>query len=414
MKFSPIAIAALTIVSATAPKSRKSAKKVGNNSHGVSVPFFDDDDDEEDVNCRLGNLNITSSLGINCTILNTTLPFLPPPTGTIDQRNITVTVNNVNRTIFVSTPPGQTNMSNAFLWYFSASGMKKFENNNHKNHDCYYKKKCGTGAVLEYIANRFPVVVSQPIYDDNKHSSSNYPYDTYWVADGIWNNKNANDGGGFTDACQNSDGWPDTDWAVGCARNSEDGRNTTQMGGEEESFLEKAMEAIYNEPSLSINKASNVVVAGFSAGGSMASRAMQLFPHKKNIFPNISAAVMMDSGSYQCYAHKKFTPLDNIEMIASEFGNCTEHIKLGCCPDIYTEKYYMEENNGVNHPPTLVTQTRNDSNADNHAADKYYSTLRQFGGKGMKMILEGSSVHGLMPEQQAMVAHFMEKYLTTM
>ena len=84
MKFSPIAIAALTIVSATAPKSRKSAKKVGNNSHGVSVPFFDDDDDDDDVNCRLGNLTITSNLGINCTILNTTLPFLPPPTGTID------------------------------------------------------------------------------------------------------------------------------------------------------------------------------------------------------------------------------------------------------------------------------------------------------------------------------------------
>ena len=39
MKFSPLAIAALTIVSATASKSQKSAKKVGTSSSGVPVPF---------------------------------------------------------------------------------------------------------------------------------------------------------------------------------------------------------------------------------------------------------------------------------------------------------------------------------------------------------------------------------------
>ena len=87
-----------------------------------------------------------------------------------------------------------------------------------------------------------------------------------------------------------------------------------------------------------------------------------------------------------------------------------ERFRKQHAPDIYTEKYYMGEN-GVNHPPTLVTQTRYDSNADKHAADKYYSTLRQFGGEGMKMYLEGSSVHGLMPEQQPMVAYFMKQYL---
>ena len=370
------------------------------------------DGDTNDVTCKRGNLAITSStsLGINC---DTTLPSWPPPTNStgeikIKQRKIVVTVNNVNRTIFVSTPPGQTNMPNAFLWYFSASGMKVFENNTHKKHDCYYKRKCGTGAVLEYIANRFPVVVSQPLWDDNQ--DSHYPPDTYWLADGIWNNQKANDGGGFTNACQppsRHPDWPDTDAFVGCAKNSEDGPNT-QMGEEEESFLEKAMEAIYNEPSLLINKASNVVVAGFSAGGSMASRSMQLFP-QNDLFPNISAAVMMDSASYQCYAHHPFTSSDDKDMIKSEFGEC-DPIKTGCCPDIYTEKYYMGEN-GVNHPPTLVTQTQYDNNADKYAADKYYSTLRQFGGEGMKMYLEGSTVHGLMPEQQPMVAYFMKQYL---
>ena len=88
------------------------------------------DGDTNDVTCNRGNLAITSStsLGINC---DTILPVLPPPTGKIEQRKIVVTVNNVNRTILVSTPPGQTNMSNAFLWYFSATGMKDFENNTH-------------------------------------------------------------------------------------------------------------------------------------------------------------------------------------------------------------------------------------------------------------------------------------------
>ena len=368
------------------------------------------DGDTNDVNCKNGNLAITSSssLGINC---ETTLPVLPPPTnstGKIEQREIVVTVNNVNRTIFVSTPPGQTDMSHAFLWYFSANGMTGFENNPPSKWDkCNSTEGCGTGAVLEYIANDFPVIVSRPIADDIKDIK--YPDDTYWLADGIWNNKKASDGGGFTNACQNSRGWLDANQNLGCARNSEDGPNN-QMGNDEESFLEKAMEAIYNEPSLLINEASKVVVAGYSAGGSMASRTMQLFPQNDNL-PNIAAAVMIDSGSYQCYAHQKFTLSDDIEMITSEFGNCTDPIKIGCCPDIYTEKYYMGEENGMNHPPTLVTQTRDDSWADNRAADKYYSTLRQFKGEGMKMYLEGSSVHGLMPEQQPMVAYFMKQYL---
>eukprot|EP00929_Paragymnodinium_shiwhaense_P035194 TRINITY_DN19034_c0_g1_i1.p1 TRINITY_DN19034_c0_g1~~TRINITY_DN19034_c0_g1_i1.p1 ORF type:complete len:480 (+),score=69.32 TRINITY_DN19034_c0_g1_i1:198-1637(+) len=118
-------------------------------------------------------------------------------------------------------------------------------------------------------------------------------------------------------------------------------------------------------------------LVGYSVGAQMVSRSINNFPTLVTTsgvpFPAIQAAIMIGGASYFCYNYGDFyTDYDDIP---DNFMPCNNYL-AGCCPHNQTEAVFDDgEIPWDDHPPALIMQTENDSDADKYASVYYYNIM---------------------------------------
>lgn len=191
--------------------------------------------------------------------------------------------------------------------------------------------------------------------------------------------------------------------------------------GPDAAFLATLLDEMYDGSHFGLGKANSgdkpclnlqkLTLGGYSAGAQMCSRCMQEFPvmvsPKKRQFPPIKAVMMLSGGSYFCYtgpnaygdtpAPAPSTPFstlcgkqddvrekdgaENLQCAACPpifEGKTQAEIQrlIGCCPQGRLEARYENSPEVSKHPPVILAQTYNDSDADNNASAAYYLALR--------------------------------------
>lgn len=168
---------------------------------------------------------------------------------------------------------------------------------------------------------------------------------------------------------------------------------------------------------------SRMGIMGYSVGAQMVSRSINDFPVMQlpsgAPFPKISAAVMINGGSYYCYAYSDKLPANylpckrhifNIDALAPDLFE-------SCCPHNQTEEVF---DNGTRawdqHPPVLLLQTTMDIFADPAASEYYYNIMatKSRTAQVCRVIAGGPVValrHGLAQVQTMPLIKFMTRYV---
>lgn len=128
---------------------------------------------------------------------------------------------------------------------------------------------------------------------------------------------------------------------------------------------------------------SEQVLMGWSSGGAMASAFLD-HAHRANfITPNktrysVKGLVLLSSGGQYCYAYDTIADLAG----SSLWSACNADAKpFGCCPSNLTEDHYWRHpQEYTRHPPTLLVQSIQDSDADWDAARFYHGAMTSHGG----------------------------------
>lgn len=239
----------------------------------------------------------------------------------------------------------------------------------------------GVSDVMKTVANEYPVVAMGPAFKD------------HW-----YNIDKTTTGQGHTFTWDGAPMAPDTanNWNVGLY----EGFGKTQ----DMPFIKYVVNEAMTNPLYHCS--GYCVVAAFSAGTAMASRAMQEFPHiTDRTVPQIIGAVLNDGASYQCYAYDSSTA----GTPPMPFSPCPD-ASHGCCPNGFTELDYQQD--GTHHPPTLVQSPRGENNADPGAAQKYYDALSSVNGKVMQVTPTfPDSIHGLDPSVAPIETKFILQLL---
>ena len=123
------------------------------------------------------------------------------------------------------------------------------------------------------------------------------------------------------------------------------------------------------------------VLMGWSSGGAMASAFLD-HAHRTDFVTaaktqyNVTGVALLSSGGQFCYAYDTVADLAG----SSLWGACTAAKTYGCCPANLTEDYYWRNPHEYpRHPPTLLVQAVDDSDADWDAARFYHDAMSEHG-----------------------------------
>ncbi len=144
------------------------------------------------------------------------------------------------------------------------------------------------------------------------------------------------------------------------------------------------------KPHLNLDR---LVLGGYSAGSQFVSRCINEFPDltyeaagQLVPFPPVRGAFLLSGGTYQCYTGPDSWSRKSNPQCARAPADCPiEPGKpdspayaelIGCCPAGVIEARYQQGPAVLKHPPVILCQTKNDSDADLSAHEVYAEALR--------------------------------------
>ncbi len=146
----------------------------------------------------------------------------------------------------------------------------------------------------------------------------------------------------------------------------------------------------------------DAILIGYSVGAQMVSRSIESFPNMKfgddQTFPKIKAGIMLNGGSLYCYAYA--TNSAGIpDQTVNHTWNCQADdfdpaYPLGCCPFATEPAYQCTRRDAKDHPFTVLIQAEDDFNASPESSLRYFTTMKNTGGRAGLIRLNGS-FHGL-------------------